>query len=565
MSVLTTQQYMINNGISNEDSDGDTVLRCLKYTSKRVDDALTQIGLLPPDVTSFGSALTVLTTDMTKLKNNNVVNVKEYGAVGNNIADDTAAIVAAIAVLSANNSVLYFPYGTYKISGELRIASKNNLLVRSDGARVIHTAGVTAFYFLNCSNVRFQGSLNISTTTTGITSQGLVVDNCPLSQFTNITVSGDFLFGVHLFGFHGDPFNTLSCTVSACRTGIQCGQSSQYWNITNCNVWACSLYGIFFGGGNHIISNSGFNENRIGIYVAGGWDHSQINSCSVNHNYICNIFIRDIYLSLSISACQIWACIGGGTTQLTECTAVAARTGCYGIYMQNSYNVSITNCVIAHSLQQIGLDGYNHCIFSNNIIKNTTNTTACFIEYGQTNATASNINFNNIITNNIVNQPLSGANKDFVFFDTLTCHSYTFENNRGMGETMLITANGTYEVGLEETILVNSELGVVNMPDNTAAARDAQALSLTILPCKIGSTFTINFFNMYNSSGKKYIWIKFKQPANSTVMWTNGSGWMQHIPSLNAICINTLINQTVTFRAYNAIPHGWIAQGINSV
>src|SRR5215475_8705884 len=53
-----------------------------------------------------------------------VLNVKTgYGAVGNGVADDTAAIYSAIAAIPAytaanpfNRSIIYFPAGTYLVS-----------------------------------------------------------------------------------------------------------------------------------------------------------------------------------------------------------------------------------------------------------------------------------------------------------------------------------------------------------------------------------------------------------------------------------------------------------------
>jgi len=50
-----------------------------------------------------------------------VVSVKDFGAVGDGVADDTAAIQAAIN--SVGNGVLYFPAGTYRCTGELLITS----------------------------------------------------------------------------------------------------------------------------------------------------------------------------------------------------------------------------------------------------------------------------------------------------------------------------------------------------------------------------------------------------------------------------------------------------------
>jgi Pectate lyase superfamily protein/Right handed beta helix region len=44
-------------------------------------------------------------------------NVKDYGALGNGVADDTAAIGDAITALPSSGGVLYFPPGTYLTSG----------------------------------------------------------------------------------------------------------------------------------------------------------------------------------------------------------------------------------------------------------------------------------------------------------------------------------------------------------------------------------------------------------------------------------------------------------------
>ena len=54
-----------------------------------------------------------------------LANVKDYGAKGDGVADDTAAIQAAISAVTAGG-VIYFPEGTYLILGEISInASKN--------------------------------------------------------------------------------------------------------------------------------------------------------------------------------------------------------------------------------------------------------------------------------------------------------------------------------------------------------------------------------------------------------------------------------------------------------
>ena len=56
-------------------------------------------------------------------KYSDVISVKDFGAVGNDSNDDTAEIQAAIdAAASRGGGTVYFPSGTYKISGELAIS-----------------------------------------------------------------------------------------------------------------------------------------------------------------------------------------------------------------------------------------------------------------------------------------------------------------------------------------------------------------------------------------------------------------------------------------------------------
>src|SRR5260370_18402228 len=57
-------------------------------------------------------------------------NVKiNYGAVGDGVTDDTAAIQGALNALGPNNPTLYFPTGTYSISQTLTLAGQQNINV----------------------------------------------------------------------------------------------------------------------------------------------------------------------------------------------------------------------------------------------------------------------------------------------------------------------------------------------------------------------------------------------------------------------------------------------------
>jgi hypothetical protein len=64
----------------------------------------------------------------------NLISVKGYGAVGNGSTDDTTAINAAIAARNASaGAMLYFPAGTYKITGDLTKITTPGLIFGDNG------------------------------------------------------------------------------------------------------------------------------------------------------------------------------------------------------------------------------------------------------------------------------------------------------------------------------------------------------------------------------------------------------------------------------------------------
>jgi len=66
------------------------------------------------------------------------ISVKDFGAVGNGIADDTAAIQAALS--AASNQTLYFPKGDYKISSTINFGLTTSILGEGPQAsRIIAT------------------------------------------------------------------------------------------------------------------------------------------------------------------------------------------------------------------------------------------------------------------------------------------------------------------------------------------------------------------------------------------------------------------------------------------
>ena len=121
-----------------------------------------------------------------------VINVKDFGAVGDGVADDTAAIQAAVA--QSENKALYFPSGTYIVSNIINLKS-NSVVYGEPGnttlklkSQTYTSDNVSIFKILLVNNVliyglRFDGNKgNIGTTrnpiNTAYRSTKITFDTC---------------------------------------------------------------------------------------------------------------------------------------------------------------------------------------------------------------------------------------------------------------------------------------------------------------------------------------------------------------------------------------------------
>lgn len=94
-----------------------------------------------------------------------IVNVKNTGAIGNGVANDTAAIQAAINQVAGTGGTVYVPDGTYKVdisSGQTVLLLKSNMTFKmSAGAIIKLTSNSYGTYYMldvsNASNVNIVG------------------------------------------------------------------------------------------------------------------------------------------------------------------------------------------------------------------------------------------------------------------------------------------------------------------------------------------------------------------------------------------------------------------------
>lgn len=77
--------------------------------------------------------------------NRTLVNVRSYGAVGDNVTDDSTAFKSALAAVTAGQ-VLYIPAGTYRLS--TRLNTSKSIIIRGDGS-----ASTTLFFSKSLNDI----------------------------------------------------------------------------------------------------------------------------------------------------------------------------------------------------------------------------------------------------------------------------------------------------------------------------------------------------------------------------------------------------------------------------
>ncbi len=214
---------------------------------------------------------------------NTVHNVKAYGATGDGVTDDAAAIQAALTAVGTTGGVVYLPEGTYIIGTPLVVPSWTPFTMKGSGWKTILKAKASA----NLSAVIGDG------TTTSRVWQSLFQDFAIDGNVTNgnASVKGMYICGHSSFVHRVWAYN--------CYDGIDVGRiptdPSNYYGanvVTNSIASECDHKGFSIPvdtliqgcGVGEIGVRVGYSEayETCGIYV-GSWD------CRVINNHIWGV------------------------------------------------------------------------------------------------------------------------------------------------------------------------------------------------------------------------------------------------------------------------------------
>lgn len=189
------------------------------------------------------------------------LNVKSYGAVGDGVTDDTAAIQAAIAALpqgGANKGgAVFFPPGQYAYSAALNLDSKKNIVLEGAGANTDAAAAM----------LTWKGAAGSGSAISARASQGLVLRGLRL-DYDSASYDGNLI----RFGAISGTGTTLA-KIEDCWIGGKSGLTSA----------RCGL--LADGANDVIVTNTSFQNSNVGII---GWDGNfsnviTVDGCLFNH------------------------------------------------------------------------------------------------------------------------------------------------------------------------------------------------------------------------------------------------------------------------------------------
>lgn len=333
---------------------------------------------------------------------NAIVSVKDFGAVGDGVTNDTTAIQAAVTSLT-QGQILYFPAGQY-LMGQVIFDGKSNVGVSAYGARFTLSGNSAGFLVKGiCSGIYVAGGT--------ITGDGVNRDASPS------TAQIGWLFG-NESGAYVQTIFVQDVIVDSANIGFKfaAGTGGGSGNANYVKVERCQakdIVGLVSGTGygfqfsqanNSVISDSvAINCGRHGIYFAEGRNYAAANCLIRDHRSTVYTAAYRVAMSISrsrnvsVSNCVFDNCFDGtieidvdtgGTapdnvsigTAITNCTFLNSaladiRIGTVPATDGTVYDVTISNCVMVRpstsAVSSIIIEGGERIKVTDNLIDGT--------------------------------------------------------------------------------------------------------------------------------------------------------------------------------------------------
>jgi hypothetical protein len=236
------------------------------------------------------------------------VNVRSHGALGNGVADDTAAVNAAIAAVAGTGGEVFFPPGVYLVSSEIVVPG--GVLLRGTGIDYSVVTGPPA-----------RGSI--------IRATGAMASVVRLGSDSSSSVSGQT--GASMWGLIVDGANLATAAVKTFgrRNYIQ-------W----CQVWRGASYAVDLSGQNSHLLHSVCGQNNLGSVVRQNGSDNEIAGCQIREGL--NAQIEVVAGAIKITDNHMWTGANGQLPASVGRDIWIRATGTDGAL----WNVMINNNII---------------------------------------------------------------------------------------------------------------------------------------------------------------------------------------------------------------------------
>lgn len=360
------------------------------------------------------------------------VNVLDYGAKGDGVTDDTAAVQAAITAGS-----VVFPPGSYALTGNISVPGNRKILI-SKGATVTNTGG--RFTSENVTNVEWQidgwlKSVAMATAPKKPLWYSSIFDERGFIEFAQDYVPGSAAYGFWVHGtgkVSGDWVGTPNVSDLAFQTnrkGIAC------WNAANVLVEGVEVYGFdgeavyayFFDAAsknivfeNNYVHDTRFNALNFNAATNGG-------GCVIRNNMVRNAY----QVEISAGSCigndiantigpGIYTGLGIGYGPMLIDSNIIAGAGLHSIAVSYASGSPVTDVAIANN---ISINPAAYGVYVDQV-RNLTVSGNTFIGTGQS-AGSYDIGVNNTqraqVLGNTIYQPGPSAQPGRVFIDPANC------------------------------------------------------------------------------------------------------------------------------------------------
>lgn len=253
-----------------------------------------------------------------------VVNAKDFGAVGNNSTDDTAALQSALT--AASGGTLFIPKGNYRVTSQLNVPNRTTLVGEGPSSTQIYyrTSSTTLFNqlfnFDNVDNIQIEKIGLVCDIGAGC--QNTIAINCDgaAGSVTEIDLSE-----VYIEGFQ--------------RYGVRTNSSVYYFTMDRCRIINIS----------NSVSRGGTGTlNGIGLYFGDTVNAMRITRCRISGNDVAiDSATTNQKYSLVISGCYFE--INGNAGSPTEYDTISLKNWSAVEFSGNYLEANLTGTTTADS------------------------------------------------------------------------------------------------------------------------------------------------------------------------------------------------------------------------